>query len=152
MAWSPEYSATMQRLPQFNGVFRASMRDNAFLDYRGVGYNKTPYYPFRGYDSPAQQRADMAGYLSMHSDHSVNLTARGKASRLPMWNSTRHPIVLDQRELERQGAHFNTSAMLQNPANYLDYGPVDEYNPAGAPAYIPASRMGRQSMSRDPWK
>ncbi len=152
MAWPHEFSATMQRLPQWNGVFRASLRDNAFLDYRGVGINKAPYYPFRGYDSPGQQRADMANYLSMHSDYSTNLTARGVASRLPMWSNNRHPIVLDQRELERQGAVFNTSAMLENPSRYLDYGPVDEYNPAGAPAYIPAARMGRQSMARDPWK
>jgi hypothetical protein len=141
----------MERLPQFNGVFRASLSDNSFLDYHGVGYNKAPYYPFRGYDSPGSQRSDMAGYLSMHSDMRENLTARGKASRLPRFNTTRHPIVLDQRELERQGAQFNTTAMLQNPANYLNYGPVDEFNPAGAPAYLQGAQMGRQFVARSPW-
>ncbi len=152
MAFDPLYAAHLARSPLPISLWRSSQIENNFLDFAGVGYTKSPYYPF-GEDlnaPPQASRQAFVDYLSMKSDARENLVAKGRKARMPLVGSNRTPIVFHPVELARRGAQMNTTILQQNP-NYYAYGPVDSYNPLGAPSYASARQLGHAPLGRQPF-
>ncbi len=156
MAWSYQMREHMMRQPIPLSLFREARKDNAYLDFADVGANKAPYYPYSRADgsvNPGAARREQVEHLAAMYDQRANLRARTKPTGLLSTPGPRKPVVLDRRELQRRGATFgNDTPQLQNPVDWMGYGPVDEFNPAGAPEYISAVQMGRSRPGTQPWQ
>jgi hypothetical protein len=155
MAMSPAMREHLARYGVPHALFRASLNDNPYIEYRDLGINKAPYYPFAQRDNfadPKAHREEIVNYLSAMASASANLRARGRYNPIPLnAGRSRHPIILDRRELARQGAVFNGSAILENPAE-LASATVDEVNPFGVTGYITGAEMGRPAFGRQTWQ
>lgn len=150
---SPQLIDHLERYGVPSHFFAKLQRNNSFVDFSNVGGAiKAPYYPFGagGQDFEAGRgRREMAEYVGAKFDTELNLYARTMQYRPQTRRVAYHPHLIDWRELARQGAHLNTSAIVQDVGPY-SLQARDQWNFVDA-HYSSAAQLGQPPTGRQPF-